>query len=224
MLGAGRRPRCSWPKRYRAGSRRDRDGRRGRITGLGRIGRLERGVAHVVRPGRHTQPLRSRLGPRPRRRRRRPRRVRSTASSGASTSRRSTGGCSSTTSRSASTERSHSRRSTATRRWRRRSTSCRRCSVREESPPTSAGRVPMACITTLPTSSRCRTTDTACVLALALERVTGSTTASSASSPSKCRAPRPPWSSPRSSHCDAPTERVPSRPGRHPRSRSRPAS
>ena len=53
---------------------------------------------------------------------------------------------------------------------------------------------------------------------------TVSTTASSASSLSKCREPRPPWSSPRSSHCGAPTAHVPSRPGLHPPSRSPPAS
>ena len=191
--------------RDRTGCRRDRDGGRRRVAGLGRIGRRAAGCRSRRGACWHAQPLRARPRTRSRRCRRRARCLRSHASRGASTSPRSTAACSSTTCHSASTGRSPSPRSTATRRLRPRSTSCRRCSAREESPPTSAGRGPMACTTSRPTSSRCRTTGTACGPARAPEPATDSTTESSASSPSKSRAPRPQWSWPRSSPCGAPT-------------------
>ena len=70
---------------------------------------------------------------------------------------------------------------------------------------------------------RCRTTATACASARLRTR-DRLDDGGSASSPSKSRAPLPRWSSPRSSPCAAPTARVPSRPGRHPRSRSPQAS
>ncbi len=217
---AGRRPRAAGRSGDRAGSRRDRDGGRRRVAGLGRVGR--RAAWRRARRGarRHAQPLRTRPGSRPRRRRRRARRLRS----GGRAAHRPRRG-----------QRPRVRQQRVARRLRgdhavrgvprregghhaREAADAAR--AREETPRTSAGRVPMASTTTRPISSRCRTTGTACAWAAAPAPATASTTESSASSPSKSRAPLPQWSSPRSSPCADPMARVPSRTGRHPHSRS----
>ena len=63
---AGRRPRAAGRGRDRTRSGRDRDGGRGRVAGLGRIGRRASGRRARRGARWHPQPLRARPGPRPR--------------------------------------------------------------------------------------------------------------------------------------------------------------
>ena len=125
---AGRRPGDAGPRGGRSRRRCARDGRRRRLAGDRRGDGGRAWFAVRVHPRRNAQPLR----PRPRRRPRRRRRARSTRSSTVASARwtwpRSTGACSSTTSRSGSMPRRSSTRATATPSYARCSTPCRTCS------------------------------------------------------------------------------------------------